>query len=134
MSKNCQKIVKNSQKRSIILYIKWILNIKTNEHKHDRWFSKRFWSFQVNWFFTLLFLDIAQYVLFIWFILVFLVLFCASGYLTLQAYFAFNEELKKIGNRKYQLKLKRITKTNHLSEETVNDSPYGGVIEFWQKS
>ena len=67
---------------------------------------------------------------FILFILVFLVLFCASGYLTLQAYFAFNEELKKIGNRKYHMKLKRMSKTNHLSEDTINDSPYGGVIEF----
>ena len=63
-------------------------------------------------------------------LLVFLVLFCASGYLTLQAYFAFNEELKKIGNRKYQVKLRKMSKTNHLSEETINDSPYGGVIEF----
>ena len=64
------------------------------------------------------------------FILVFLVLFCASGYLTLQAYFAFNEELKKIGNRKYQLKIRKMSKTNHLSEETINESPYGGIIEF----
>ena len=76
------------------------------------------------------FFDIIQYVFFILFILVFLVLFCASGYLTLQAYFALDEELKKIGNRKYQLKLKRMSKTNHLSEGTINDSPYGGVIEF----
>ena len=76
------------------------------------------------------FVDIIQYVFFILFILVFLVLFCASGYLTLQAYFALDDELRKIGNRKYQLKLKRMSKTNHLSEETINDSPYGGVIEF----
>ena len=90
---------------------------------------KKILIFLGKFIFLVFFRHCSIYFFFI-FILVFLVLFCASGYLTLQAYFAFNEELKKIGNRKYQFKLKRMSKTNHLSEETINDSPYGGVIEF----